>query len=171
MAADGIRDGALCGRLRDPVPQPREKPNSALAQVQAMDGDSRTDAASDKTRIVDARNREASTFWGITSSGPDAGHAKKSLKKFKDTLRSKTRRTNGQSLQVIIADVNRTLRGWFEYFKHSHRTTFATSTAGFGCACGASCANGSGGKGRGRGCGSSIAGRMPSLPNRGCSLL
>jgi RNA-directed DNA polymerase len=24
----------------------------------------------------------------------------------------------------IIADVNRTLRGWFEYFKHSHAPTF-----------------------------------------------
>ena len=28
------------------------------------------------------------------------------------------------SLKVIIAYVNRTLRGWFEYFKHSHRSTF-----------------------------------------------
>jgi RNA-directed DNA polymerase len=25
---------------------------------------------------------------------------------------------------MIIADVNRTLRGWFEYFKHSYRSTF-----------------------------------------------
>ena len=25
---------------------------------------------------------------------------------------------------MIIADINRTLRGWFEYFKHSHPTTF-----------------------------------------------
>jgi RNA-directed DNA polymerase len=24
----------------------------------------------------------------------------------------------------IVADVNRTLRGWFEYFKHSYRPTF-----------------------------------------------
>ena len=25
---------------------------------------------------------------------------------------------------VIIADVNRTTKGWFEYFKHGHKTTF-----------------------------------------------
>ena len=50
----------------------------------------------------------------------------KSLKKLKDTIRAKTKRTNGHSLQTIIADVNRTLTGWFEYFKHSHRTTFPT---------------------------------------------
>ncbi|MEW5978485.1 MAG: group II intron maturase-specific domain-containing protein [Acidobacteriota bacterium] len=49
---------------------------------------------------------------------------KKSRKKFRDTIRSKTRRSSGQSLKVVIAEVNCTLRGWFEYFKHSHRTTF-----------------------------------------------
>ena len=36
-----------------------------------------------------------------------------------------TRRTHGHSLAVIIADVNRTLQGWFQYFQHSHDTTFA----------------------------------------------
>lgn len=50
----------------------------------------------------------------------------KSLGKFKDTIRAKTKRTNGHSLQAIIADVNRTLRGWYEYFKHSWRTTFVS---------------------------------------------
>jgi len=48
----------------------------------------------------------------------------KSLAKFRETIRSKTKRTNGNSLQAVIANVNRTLRGWFEYFKHSWRTTF-----------------------------------------------
>lgn len=49
---------------------------------------------------------------------------KKSMMKFRDAIRGKTRRANGRSLQAIIVDVNRTLRGWFEYFKHSWRTTF-----------------------------------------------
>jgi len=40
-------------------------------------------------------------------------------------IRGKTKRANGHSLQAIIADVNRTLRGWFEYFKHSRTTTFS----------------------------------------------
>ena len=47
--------------------------------------------------------------------------AKKSLGRFKDRIRAKTRRTDGRSLQAIIADVNRTLRGWFEYYKHASR--------------------------------------------------
>jgi Group II intron, maturase-specific domain len=29
-------------------------------------------------------------------------------------------------MSQTIGDVNRTLRGWFEYFKHSHRKTFRT---------------------------------------------
>jgi RNA-directed DNA polymerase len=48
----------------------------------------------------------------------------KSLKKFKDTVRAKTKRTAGHSLSLIIDYLNPTLRGWFEYFKHS-RSTFA----------------------------------------------
>jgi RNA-directed DNA polymerase len=42
-----------------------------------------------------------------------------------DAIRAKTRRTRGESLKVIIADVNRTTRGWFEYFKHCRPSRFA----------------------------------------------
>jgi RNA-directed DNA polymerase len=48
----------------------------------------------------------------------------KSLTKFKDTIRDRTKRNNGHSLEQIISDVNIVIRGWFEYFKHSNRTTF-----------------------------------------------
>jgi len=40
-------------------------------------------------------------------------------------VKGKTKRTSGQSLEVIIVNVNRTLQGWFHYFKHSHPRTFA----------------------------------------------
>jgi len=46
------------------------------------------------------------------------------MMKFKDTIRHKTRRTNGRSLQSIIVDVNASARGWYEYFKHSWKTVF-----------------------------------------------
>ena len=49
---------------------------------------------------------------------------RKSLKRVKDTLRQKTRRANGQSLEAIVKSVNGMLRGWFEYFKHSNKYTF-----------------------------------------------
>jgi len=50
----------------------------------------------------------------------------KSLKAFKDKVRSKTRRSQGRSLKAIIADLNPTIRGWFNYFKHAHPWTFET---------------------------------------------
>ena len=39
-------------------------------------------------------------------------------------IRRKIKRCNGHSHDKIAMDVKRTLRGWFEYFKHSHRYTF-----------------------------------------------
>jgi RNA-directed DNA polymerase len=81
-----------------------------------------------KTHIVDVRTT-GFDFLGYHFQTTRRGHLtrwprKKSLDKLKDTLRAKTRRTDGRALPCIIADVNRTLRGWFGYFKHSYHTTF-----------------------------------------------
>jgi RNA-directed DNA polymerase len=78
----------------------------------------------EKTRIVEATQRGGFDFLGYHFERGYKWPRKKSLKKFKDTIRSKTKRTNGQSLQVIIANVNRSAKGWYEYFKHSHHFTF-----------------------------------------------
>jgi len=45
----------------------------------------------------------------------------KSLKKLKATIREKTCRSNGRSIDMTIQDVNTTLVGWFEYFKHTNK--------------------------------------------------
>jgi RNA-directed DNA polymerase len=71
-----------------------------------------------KTRIVDSRV-ESFAFLGYEFRGVKHWPRKKSLTKLKDALRSKTKRTRGDSLKCIVNDVNRTLRGWFEYFQHS----------------------------------------------------
>jgi retron-type reverse transcriptase len=42
----------------------------------------------------------------------------KSLSKLRESIRPRTRRTNGQSMNAIVADLNRTLVGWYAYFKH-----------------------------------------------------
>jgi RNA-directed DNA polymerase len=77
-----------------------------------------------KTRIVDATQRGGFDFLGYHFERGYKWPRQKSLKKFKDTIRAKTKRTNGQSLQAVITNVNRSARGWFGYFKHSHKTTF-----------------------------------------------
>jgi len=48
----------------------------------------------------------------------------KSLKALRDKVRSLTKRTRSGSLDTIIRELNRTLRGWFGYFKHANRSTF-----------------------------------------------
>lgn len=79
----------------------------------------------EKTRLVDLSvPGEGFDFLVYHFANGTRGPRKNSLKKLKDALRSKTGRSNGHSLPVIIAEVNRTLKGWFEYFKHSHKWTF-----------------------------------------------
>jgi RNA-directed DNA polymerase len=77
----------------------------------------------DKTRVVDAWH-DGFEFLGYRFVAGRRWPRKQSLAKLKDAVRAKTKRTSGHSLPSIIADLNRTLRGWFEYFQHSYRTTF-----------------------------------------------
>ena len=78
-----------------------------------------------KTRLVDART-DGFDFLGYHFEAGQKRPREKSLTKFKDTVRAKTKRTVGRSLDMVISTLNPTLRGWFEYFKHSHRWTFGT---------------------------------------------
>jgi RNA-directed DNA polymerase len=77
-----------------------------------------------KTRMVDAAERGGFDFLGYHFERGWKWPRKKSLKKLKETIRSKTKRCNGHSLSAIITQINPVLRGWFEYFKHSHKNTF-----------------------------------------------
>jgi RNA-directed DNA polymerase len=78
----------------------------------------------EKTRVVDANQAGGFDFLGYHFERGYRWPSRKSVKKLRDRIRERTRRTNGNSLECIITTVNTTLRGWYEYFKHSHRTTF-----------------------------------------------
>ena len=71
-----------------------------------------------KTRIVDSRT-DLFDFLGYSFRGQAHWPRKKSIKKLREAICKKTPRTSGRSLQCTIIDVNRTLTGWFGYFKHS----------------------------------------------------
>lgn len=101
----------------------REEAESALAKVQAWTTERGLTLHPTKTKIVHL-DVEGFEFLGYRFIKHRRYPRQKSLLKFKDAIRSKTKRTSGRSLQATIADVNRTLRGWYEYFKHSWRTTF-----------------------------------------------
>jgi RNA-directed DNA polymerase len=77
----------------------------------------------DKTRIVDA-STDAVDFLGYRFERDNRYVRPKSLEKLKATVRAKTKRTNGNSLTVSIAHLNRTLQGWFGYFKFCTRIVF-----------------------------------------------
>ena len=79
----------------------------------------------DKTHLGDCRKRgEGFDFLGYRFEIGLRLVRKKSLTKLKDTIREKTKRTSGQSLSAVIVNLNRSLRGWFEYFKHAHPSIF-----------------------------------------------
>jgi RNA-directed DNA polymerase len=79
----------------------------------------------EKTRIVDATIKGGGfDFLGYHFERSTRWPRNKSMKKLKDTIRQKTIRTSGESMQCIIAGINRSLVGWFEYFRHSNRKTF-----------------------------------------------
>ena len=77
-----------------------------------------------KTRIVDTTQKGGFDFLGYHFERGYRWPRKKSLDKFKETIRQKTGRLRSQSLQTIIEEVNRSVRGWFTYFQHSQRNTF-----------------------------------------------
>jgi RNA-directed DNA polymerase len=96
----------------------------ALAEVEAWVDGAQLSLHPDKTRIVDATVRGGFDFLGYHFERGHKRPGKKSLKKLKDTVRHHTRRTNGRSLEATIAKLNPVLRGWFEYYKHSNKSTF-----------------------------------------------
>jgi RNA-directed DNA polymerase len=100
-----------------------EEAETALARVREWTSERGLTLHPTKTKIVHV-DEEGFEFLGYRFIRHRRFPRQKSLKKFKEVIRSKTKRTSGRSMQAIIADVNRTLRGWFEYFKHSWRTTF-----------------------------------------------
>jgi len=97
---------------------------AALAVVQQWTAAAGLTLHPTKTQLVNAAE-DGFDFLGYRFAAGGRRPRAKSLKKFKDTVRAKTKRTAGHSLSQIIEDLNRTLRGWFEYFKHSRRSTFA----------------------------------------------
>lgn len=79
----------------------------------------------EKTRVVDARAPGGFDFLGYHFERGRKWPRKKSLWQLKQRVRAKTSRLDGRSLRDIVADVNRSLRGWYHYFQHSKANTFS----------------------------------------------
>ena len=102
----------------------QEEATRALDAVRAWTAQAGLALHPAKTRIVDATQPGGFDFLGYHFEQGHRWPRKKSLKKLRDSIRAKTGRSNGKSLDAIISDINPTLMGWFEYFKHSYKTAF-----------------------------------------------
>jgi RNA-directed DNA polymerase len=101
-----------------------EEARQALAEIQQWVASAGLVLHPTKTRIVDTTQRGGFDFLGYHFERGMRWPRRKSVDKLKQTIRHKTPRTNGKSMEQIIAEVNRTLRGWFGYFKHSQKSAF-----------------------------------------------
>jgi RNA-directed DNA polymerase len=102
-----------------------EKAQAALEEVRSWVEQNGLSLNVDKTHVGDCRQEgQGFEFLGYRFEGGRRWVRKKSLKAFQDRIRMRTKRTRGESLAKIIAQLNPTLRGWFNYFKHAHPVTF-----------------------------------------------
>jgi RNA-directed DNA polymerase len=99
--------------------------HAALDAVRAWVSEAGLTLHPEKTRIVNATQPGGFDFLGYHFERGMRWPRPKSLGKLKDRLRRQTSRLDGRKLTDIVAEVNRSLRGWYGYFQHSKANTFS----------------------------------------------
>jgi RNA-directed DNA polymerase len=103
----------------------RDEAEAALTLIRGWVAEHGLSLHPDKTHIGNCRKKgQGFSFLGYSFEGKQRHVRKKSLNRLKDNIRSKTRRTRGDSLKRVIGDLNPLLIGWFNYFKHAHHMIF-----------------------------------------------
>jgi RNA-directed DNA polymerase len=105
----------------------RAEAEAALAKIQRWIESAGLKLHPQKTRLVDLNERAAGfEFLGYHfRAGGKRWPRKKSVARLKEKLRTQTPRNCGESLGKTIETLNRTLRGWYEYFRHGIVTGYA----------------------------------------------
>ena len=83
----------------------------------------------EKTRIVDARERGGFEFLGYHFERGMRWPRRRSELQLREAIRAKTGRSNGNSMVTIVKTINPIIRGWYQYYKHSHKNTFPSNDA------------------------------------------
>jgi RNA-directed DNA polymerase len=103
----------------------REEAAAALAVLREWMAEAGLELHPDKTRVVDMT--EAGSYFdflGYRFKRSKRGRLvklvrPKSLQKLRDSIRPRTRRSDGRSMKAVVEGLNRTLQGWYGYFKHA----------------------------------------------------
>jgi len=101
----------------------REEAEEAMEDIRAFTDKVKLTLHPIKTKIVH-EDDEGFDFLGYNFRRGKKFPSRKSKRKFLNSIKEKTRRTNGHSMSVIIIELNKSTRGWYEYFKHCHHTLF-----------------------------------------------
>ena len=99
----------------------KESATNALEKVQDWTSITGLKLHPDKTHTVDMKSGGYFDFLGYRFEAGKRWPKDKSIRKFKETIRNKTKKNNPATLEMIIDNLNMTLRGWFEYYKHSNK--------------------------------------------------
>lgn len=101
-----------------------ESAQAALRLVQVWSSSVGLNLHPEKTQLVDYGNGMGFDFLGFTFCRGDHRPSKKNIQKVRDLIRSKTPRHAGKSLSMIVAELNPSLRGWYNYFKAGSEQPF-----------------------------------------------
>lgn len=102
-----------------------QQARQALAEIQRWTEQAGLELHPQKTHLGNGmESGKGFEFLGYRFEGGKRLVRSKSIKKLKEASRKKTKRTRGENLKRIMTDLNPTLKGWFEYFKHAHYDTF-----------------------------------------------
>lgn len=129
----------------------QEEAQATLARVKAWVEENGLTLHPEKTRVIDAALPGGFDFLGYHFERSYRWPRRKALAGLKDKVRALTPRTSGDSLEYTAEQLSQLLRGWFAYFKHSHRATFAPLDGFVRNRLRAILRKRSGGKGRARG--------------------
>lgn len=102
-----------------------EAAQAALTEIQSWVAEAGLTLHPTKTQIVDAREKNFA-FLGYSFRGKLRFPRDKSHQKISLRLLELTPRKSGDSLEAMIGRINRTLIGWFNYFRHCHWSIFAS---------------------------------------------
>jgi RNA-directed DNA polymerase len=100
-----------------------EEANDALERVRRWTEEVGLTLHPEKTKLVD-ESTGSFDFLGYRFKRGMKFPSRKAKGKILSKIKEKTPRNSGYSLTTIIDDLNRTIRGWYEYFKHSHHNVF-----------------------------------------------
>lgn len=110
--------------------QSHEQAQDALETIRTWMNDNQLALHPDKTHVGDCRiASQGFEFLGYRFEAGRRWVRRKSLNKLREAIRQRTPRGRGDAIARVIEDINPILKGWYEYFKHAHRTTFPTVDA------------------------------------------